>query len=171
MSSFAAERLDPWRWIAGPMVACVAATLLFAAPLRAWGLQLPEPVFAMIPAFAWGVLRPSILAPFCLLALGLSLDLIWGGAMGLWAVSLLAAYGFVLITRNMMSGQSRLMTWAWYGAGCLTATGVAYMIVTLDTGGAPSLLSTAGQLGPTILLYPLADRLIARFEEADVGFR
>ena len=45
------------------------------------------------------------------------------------------------------------------------------MIVTLTAGSAPSLLSTAGQLGPTILLYPLADRLIARFEEADVGFR
>ena len=31
---------------------CVAATIVFAAPIRIYGLQLPEPVFAMVPAFA-----------------------------------------------------------------------------------------------------------------------
>ena len=166
-----AERLDPIRWVALPMAACMVATLLFCAPIRVHGLRLPEPLFAMIPAFAWAVLRPSLLAPICLLALGLFNDLVWGGRLGLWSLALLVAYGFILVTRNMMSGHSRVMLWAWYGAATLMAMGAAYLATLIETGSAPNLLAVAGQWLPTTLLYPLADRLIGRFEDADPRFR
>ncbi len=166
-----AERLDPIHWVALPMLASMAATLLFCAPIRVHGLQLPEPLFALIPAFAWAVLRPSLLAPICLLALGLFNDLVWGGRLGMWALALLAAYAFILVTRNMMSGQSRIMLWAWFGAAASFAMGVAYLAVLIETGNAPSLLAVAGQWAPTVLLYPLADGLIGRFEDADPRFR
>ncbi len=166
-----AERPDPVRWFVLPMVACMAATLVMAAPIRVHGLQLPEPLFAMVPAFAWAVLRPSLAAPLCLLALGLFCDLVWGGRLGLWGLALLAAYGFVLLTRNMMSGQSRVMLWAWYAAAALIAMGVAFIAVMIETGNIPSLLAVAGQWLPTLLLYPLADGLIGRFEDADPRFR
>jgi rod shape-determining protein MreD len=166
-----AERLDLWRRIGVPTLVCVTATLLFAAPIRVFGLQLPEPVFPLVPAFAWAVLRPSLLAPFALLGLGLFLDLIWAGPMGLWAVSLLAAYVAVLVTRNMMTGQSRPMMWAWFALVCGAAMSVAYAATALDSGAAPSLVSTFWQWLPTILLYPFAQRLIDRFEESDPRFR
>ena len=171
MASLTAERLDPLRWIAAPMAACMGATLLLAAPIKLWGLQLPEPVFAMIPAFAWAVLRPSILAPLCLLALGLFDDLVWGGRLGLWGLGLLVAYGFLLITRNMMSGQGRIMVWVWYVAAWSACMGTAYAFTLMQTGNAPNILAVAGQWLPTALLYPVADRLIARFEDADPRFR
>jgi rod shape-determining protein MreD len=166
-----AERLDPLRWIVVPMLACLGATLLFAAPLRVHGLQLPEPVFAMVPTFAWAVLRPSIITPLCLLILGLLCDLVWGGRLGLWELGLLAAYGFILVSRSMMSGQSRVMLWVWYAVACFLAMGVAYLAIVLETGNPPSLLAAFGQWLPTVLLYPLADRLIGRFEDADPRFR
>ncbi len=165
------ERLDPWRWMAVPMAACMGATLLFAAPIRLYGLRLPEPVFAMVPVFAWAVLRPSILAPLCLLILGTFNDLVWGGRMGLWSLGLLVAYGFVLITRNMMSGQSRFMMWVWWAAALSACMGSVFLIERVLTGNAPNLLAVAGQWLPTVLLYPLADRLIGRFEDADPRFR
>ena len=171
MAPLTVERLDPWRWMAAPMLACMAFTLLFAAPIRVFGLQLPEPVFAMVPAFAWAVLRPSILAPACLLILGLFNDLLWGGHLGLWGLGLLAAYGLVLISRNMMSGQSRLMMWIWYLSACTAAMGVTYLAIALQTHNLPNLLAVAGQWLPTALLYPLADRLIGRFEDSDPRFR
>ena len=169
--ALAVARLDPVRWIGLPMAASVGATLLLAAPLRIHGLQLPEPIFAMAPTFAWAVLRPSILSPLCVLLLGLFCDLVWGGRLGLWELGLLTAFGFVLLTRNMMSGQSRPMLWAWYAAATGLAMGVAYLAVLVETGNPPSLLATAGQWLPTALLYPLAERLIERFEDADPRFR
>jgi rod shape-determining protein MreD len=166
-----AERLDPVRWIILPMAASMAATLLFAAPLRVHGFQLPEPLFAMIPVFAWAVLRPSIVAPLCVLALGLFNDLVWGGRLGLWGLALLVAYGFILVSRSMMSGQSRVMLWAWFAAAAFAAMGAAYLAVLISTGNAPNLLAVAGQWLPTTLLYPLADRLVGRFEDSDPRFR
>ena len=34
----AARPLNPWNWLAAPALICVAATMLFAAPFRIWGL-------------------------------------------------------------------------------------------------------------------------------------
>src|SRR5690606_27819707 len=104
MSGFHSRpQLEPLRWLGGPFMACIVATLVLAVPLRLFGFRLPEPVFAFIPAFAWAVIRPSVLGPLLLLLLGLFLDLFWGGSLGLWAVSLVAAYGLTLITRSAMS--------------------------------------------------------------------
>ena len=166
-----AERLDPVRWVLIPITASLGATLLLTAPLRIHGVQLPEPIFAMIPTFAWAVLRPSILSPLCVLALGFCCDRVWGARLGLWELSLLAAFGFVLVTRSMMSGQSRTMLWAWYAAACAVAMATAYLAVVLETHSAPSLLAVAGQWLPTAILYPVADGLIGRFEDADPRFR
>lgn len=165
------ERLDPVRSMGVPMAACMVATLLFTAPIRVFGLRAPEPVFAMVPMFAWAVVRPSMLAPLCLLILGLFDDLVWGGRMGLWGLGLLVAYGFVMVTRDLMTGQSRLMMWVWWAATLTVCMGAVYLAVRVITGNAPNPLAVAGQWLPTFLLYPVADRLISRFEDADPRFR
>ena len=171
MSFQDARPLDPWRWIGLPTLVCISATMLFAMPLRVFGLQLPEPVFPMVPAFAWAMIRPSILAPFVLLALGLFLDLLWGGPIGLWGVSILIGYAVVLFARNMMSGQSRVVMWVWYVMMVLMCMAAGYVMTTMDTGNRPSLTATFWQFLPTALLFPFCDRLIDRFEDADVRFR
>ena len=61
------------------MLQLLGLTILFGIPLRVFGLQLPEPVFPMAAAFAWAVIRPSVLAPFAVLLMGLFLDYFWGG--------------------------------------------------------------------------------------------
>jgi rod shape-determining protein MreD len=71
--------LEPWRWLGVPALVAVVATIVFAIPIKVFGLQLPEPVFPMVLAFAWAVIRPSVIAPFVLMLLGLFLDLFWGG--------------------------------------------------------------------------------------------
>jgi len=153
------------------MVQVVAATILLGVPLRVFGLQLPEPVFAMPVVFAWAVIRPSILAPMGILIMGLFMDLFWGGSQGLWALALLIAYGILLAGRSMMAGQSRTMLWVWYGmvAGIVELSG--YLFIMLDTKTMPSLPSVGWQYLATLVLFPFAYRVIDMFEDADVRFR
>lgn len=171
MSLSAARPLDPWRWLATPALIAAAATVLFAAPIRVFGLPLPEPVFAVVPAFAWAVIRPSILAPFCVLLLGLFLDVFWGGPLGLWALSLLLTYAMALSLRSMMSGQSRIMMWAWYASAVALSLLGGYLFTMLDSLAMPSLIAVLWQFLATALLFPFAQSLIDRFEDADVRFR
>lgn len=167
----AARGLDPWNWLAVPMLQALAATLIFAIPFRLFGFGLPEPIFPMAAAFAWAVIRPSVLAPFGVLIMGLFLDLLWGGPLGFWPVCLLLGYGVALVGRNMLAGQSRGMMWTWYGAATATAMGAGYLFVMLDVKAMPSLLSIGWQFLATMLLYPFSHRLIEIYEDADVRFR
>jgi len=167
----AARPLEPWRWIGVPMVQVMVATILFGVPLRVFGLQLPEPLFAMTLAFAWAVIRPSVLAPFAILFLGLFLDIFWGGPLGLWAICLLIAYGVALAGRTMMAGQNRLILWLWYALVTATALVAGFLFVMLDSKSSPGLIPLAWQFLATIILYPYAQRLIDLFEDADVRFR
>src|SRR4051794_3625356 len=109
------------------MLQALVLTVLFGIPFRLFGLQLPEPVFPMAAVFAWAVIRPSILAPFCVLLMGLFLDYFWGGPIGLWALCLLAAYGVALGGRSMMAGQSRGILWAWYAVVTAAAMLLGYL--------------------------------------------
>ena len=159
------------QWIGYPALIAAAATILFAIPLRLFGLTLPEPVWPMVLAFAWPLIRPSMLAPAVLFGLGVFLDFFWGGQTGMWALSLLLIYGAMLLASKYLAGQATIVLFALYVASTGMAFFLAYMITTLSLGNAPSILAVMGQVVPTLLLYPLADWLIQRFDDADVRFR
>ena len=153
------------------MLQAMAATILFGVPIRIWGLRLPEPVFPLAVVFAWAVIRPSVIAPFGVLVMGLFLDVYWGGPLGFWPICLLLAYAVILAGRGMVAGQGRAILWTWYGLVTATAMLAGYLMVMLDSKAQPSLIAVGWQFLATILLYPFAHRLIDMFEDADVRFR
>ena len=159
------------RFFFAPFAGCVLAAILLETPLRLWGLRLPEPVFAFVPAFAWAVVRPSVAGPLMLLILGLFLDITSNGHMGLWPLALILAYGFVIVTRPIMSGQAPVMILGWYVASCLLGFSVAYLLTMLSALSTPNLIAVFWQFLVTVALYPLANMLIQRFDDADVRFR
>jgi rod shape-determining protein MreD len=165
------QRLNPVIWLLTPALACATASLVLATPIRILGLQAPEPVFAVAPAFAWAVIRPSALAPIALALLGLFQDLLWGGPLGLWAVCLLAVHGAALALRPVLSGQDFWTLGAWYGAASLLGFGIGLVLTLAASGQVASLTGLGLQILATLALYPLVWRLIDRFEDADVRFR
>jgi rod shape-determining protein MreD len=171
MAANVARQLNPLRWLGGPWILCALGTLLLATPIRVLGLQLPEPVFALAPAFAWAMIRPSILPPFALLLLGLYMDALWDTPAGLWPACLLCAYAPVLVLRNVLAGQSFIIMWVWYAAVCALAFAVGTYLLLLDSGAMPSLIAVGWQFLVTAALFPLAHLLIERYEDADVRFR
>lgn len=153
------------------MLQVMAASIVFALPLRFWGHALPEPVFAMPAVFAWAVIRPSMLAPAAVMLLGVFLDFLSNTPTAFWAVCLLLPYGLLLASRPILAGQSQLIMWLWYGAATGLTMGAGYLFTMLNTQNAPAPLNVLWQFLATVVLYPLADRLIERFEDADVRFR
>lgn len=163
--------VGPMHWIVYPALIAAAATLILGTPVKLFGLKLPEPVIPMVLAFAWPLIRPSIAAPVALFVLGLGLDLFWGGATGLWPLCLLLIYAIVLTSRTLLAGQETQMLFVWYAGCCLAAFVLAYVLVSLRAGNPPSVLALLGQMIPTLLLFPIADWLIERFDDGDVRFR
>jgi rod shape-determining protein MreD len=167
-----AKSLNPARWLGLPMLLCILATMVFATPVRVFGLGLPQPIFPLAPAFAWAIIRPSILPPFALLLLGLFLDVFWGGPQGLWPLCLLAAYASILVVRRQITGHDFLVRWAWYAGASAVALLAGFSLMTMTVGSPPNLIATLlVYYLPTLLLFPLAHWLIERYEDADVRFR
>ena len=84
---------------------------------------------------------------------------------------LMGVYAVVLLSRNLLAGQQMLFLFAGYVGCVLAAFGVAYLIVTMRAANAPSLLSFAGQVIPTLILFPIAAWMLDRFDDGDVRFR
>ena len=166
-----AKPMTPIGWLAVPMLLAILATMVLATPIRIFGFGLPEPVFPLALAFAWALIRPSVMPPFALLLLGLFLDVYWGGPQGLWPLCLLAAYASVLIVRRLITGNEFVMVWLWYGAATAIAFGVGFVLKTMADGQAPNLFALGWQYLATLILFPFAHRLIERYEDADVRFR
>jgi rod shape-determining protein MreD len=166
MHSRTLQPLNPVDWLLTPAVLCAGASLLLTMPIKVFGLQLPEPVFAMGPAFAWAVLRPSIVPPFALIGLGLFQDALWGGPTGLWPLCLLLVHGLAFSVRRVLAGEDFWALGAWYGA--ITAIGFAcgLLLTTVATGEVPNLVGVTLQFLATLVLFPLTWLLIDRFEDA-----
>ncbi len=165
------QPLQPWRWIGVPTLISLALTIAFAAPLRIFGLAAPEPIFPVALAFAWAVVRPSLLGPLVLLLLGLFQDLFWGGPMGLWGISLLLAYGLALLGRSLMVGQEIEVVGVWYLGSVLTAVLAAFVLTLISSHTIPNLVSVLWQFLATAVLFPLVQRILSEFRDADIRFR
>ncbi|MBU1348242.1 MAG: hypothetical protein KKA16_14980 [Alphaproteobacteria bacterium] len=167
----AVRTVGPAQWVFYPALVVIALTVVLATPVELFGLKLPEPVLPLVLAFAWPLIRPSMVAPAVLFGLGLFLDMFWGGTLGLWPLCLLLVYGVVLASRTLLAGQETQVLFVWYAVCALVAFLLAYLVVTLDAGRAPSLLALIGQVVPTLLLFPAADWMIHRFDDGDLRFR
>ncbi|HEY2707933.1 MAG TPA: hypothetical protein VGI95_07755 [Caulobacteraceae bacterium] len=167
----AAKGLNPIGWLGAPLFVCMIATVIFDVPLRIFGLSVPQPVFPLSMAFAWALIRPSVLPPFALLTLGLFLDVFWGGPQGLWPLCLLSTYAAVLAVRRLIMSQDFIVMGASYAAAIGLAFAVGYALMATVTGVAPNLVALAAQYIATLILFPFAHRLIGRYEDADVRFR
>jgi rod shape-determining protein MreD len=137
----------------------------------ALGLRLPEPVWPMVLAFAWPVIRPSMVAPFALLGAGLFLDLFWGAATGQWSLALLVAYGAALFSRPLLMGQGALVLGGWYLGLTLVLFGAMHVLTMFDLQAAAAPASVGLQALATGLLFPFAHRLIEMFEDAGARAR
>lgn len=163
--------VGPLQWIVYPALVVLAATVVLGTPIQMFGLHLPEPVIPMILAFAWPLIRPSMTAPAVLFLVGLFLDLFWNAPLGLWALCLMAVYGTVLLSRNLLAGHEGLVRFGAYAACTLGAFLLAYLVVTMRAANAPALLPLIGQVVPTLLLFPVANWMLERFDDGDIRFR
>jgi rod shape-determining protein MreD len=171
MASITVQAPNPVNWLVKPALYCVAGSLVLALPVRIFDLQAPEPVFAMVPAFAWASIRPSILPPFALVGLGLFQDVLWGGPLGLWPLCLLTAYAVAFTVRSALAAEGFRVLWAWYAAVSALGFGAGVLLISVVDGEVPSLLGVALQFAVTLALFPMSWLLVERYEDADVRFR
>lgn len=155
-------------------VIAVIATLLFAVCLaaapRPFG-PLPEPWLNAAVIYFWTHRRPSLMPPLLCFAAGLLTDLITGGPIGLWGLSLTGLSLAARVTRPMADGEIWLKRLGYFAASLvfmIFAASVALNAAGL-TGGAP-LGGMVLHALTTLALYPLFEAFLG-FVARRVGLR
>jgi len=170
-SGMASRIIGPWDWILAPALISIAFTIILATSFQPFGFFLPEPVSPLILAFTWPLIRPSYIAPFVLGALGLFLDMFWGGPLGFWTLSLMLVYGVLLTLRTYIVGQDWIVV---FGIFLLTEViffAFGALLITIDAGAVPRLWGAVEQAFATTLLFPCVLYLLEKYVHADVRFQ
>jgi len=171
MVAGAVQPLNPFVWLGAPALACAVGAVVLSAPLTIAGVGLPQPALGMVCAFAWGIIRPSVMAPFALLVLGLFDDLLWGNRLGLWPAALLTTHAVAVAARPVIAGQGFWALWGWYLAACAAGFAVAVGLTLGASGQIPDLAGLAIQSLATGAMFWFGWRLIETYEDADVRFK
>jgi rod shape-determining protein MreD len=166
----AKHMVGPWDWILAPALISLALTLMFAAPIRIWGLVLPEPVWPMLLAFCWPLVRPSYIAPLVLAAIGLCLDVFWAAPLGFYTLLLIVIYGVFLSLRSFIIGQDAVVINSIYAIACFGFFTLGTIVITISSGEIPRLIGVGEQMLATMALYPLVNRYLDIYLHADVRF-
>ncbi|ESQ80120.1 hypothetical protein [Asticcacaulis sp. YBE204] len=163
--------IGPQDWLLIPAVLCVVATFILATDIPLpFGWDLPEPVWPMVLAFSWPLIRPSYIAPLLLAGLGFFLDYFWGAPLGFYVLCLMAVYGATLLIRSYIVGQDLWVVTVAYGLAVLLFFTLGTILTVIDTGMVPRLISVFEQMLATGVLVFFVHALLERFLHADVRF-
>ncbi|MDC7684009.1 hypothetical protein PQU92_12035 [Asticcacaulis sp. BYS171W] len=163
--------IGPQDWLLYPALLCIVATFVLATDIPLpFGWDLPEPVWPMILAFSWPLIRPSYIAPFLLAGLGFFLDYFWGAPIGFYVLCLMAVYGVTLLIRSYIVGQDLWVVTVAYGLAVFLFFALGTILTVIDTGMVPRLISVFEQMLATGVLVFFVHALLERYLHADVRF-
>lgn len=156
------RRLDMAARRGFPAATTILALLATAAPLGLLGQAELQATVALSGVVFWSLFRPASMPPLAVFAIGLLTDLLGFAPMGVGTLTLLAAHGVAMRTRQALVRQGFLLVWPAFiaiasaGAALGWALTSALEFQLLPPG--PGMFQAALSAG----LYPLLAMLLTR---------
>ena len=125
------HRLDLLARHITPFIIALILIIVSQLPMHLPELGRATPMLALIAVYHWTVFRPELLPSPAVFIIGLFLDLLSGGPVGINAVVLLLVYGVVLSQRRFLFGKSFAVVWIGFGVVGASATLVTFLVVSL----------------------------------------
>ncbi len=94
-----------------PTLLTAVGLLLLSAPLGLPGQAQMQPAWALASVFFWSVFRPASMPPVAVFGLGLLLDLLAQGPVGLSVLLLLLVHAVAFGNRRALARQGFLAVW------------------------------------------------------------
>jgi rod shape-determining protein MreD len=112
-----------------PFGLAIIGTAIANFPVSFTNGFLPAPLFGLMPVYFWGLLRPDLMPAWAALLVGLTEDLLSGGAPGIWAASFVACYIFVDRQRDSLASLASYGAILGFAAALLVAAGAAFGLI------------------------------------------
>ncbi len=137
-----------------PSFTAVVFVLAGVVPAGLPGFSTVTPLLSVAAVFYWVVARPNLMPPASVFGIGLLQDVLSGGPIGLWALTLLLVQYLSLSQRRFLFGQTFSLGWVGFASVVIGAATLAWLgaCIYYDAFLAPTPLFVQAAL--TILIYP-----------------
>lgn len=144
-----------WRFLSSlvPLLSGFAAVLLSNLPLSLTNGLVPAPLLGLVPIYFWCLVRPDLMTPAAVFAIGLFQDIMAGGPPGIWTLSFVVTYAVIERQREAFAGLSGLAAVLGFATAALVASACAYTTVALYYWHMPPIGPIIGELVVTVLFY------------------
>ncbi|MBI1330353.1 MAG: rod shape-determining protein MreD [Alphaproteobacteria bacterium] len=136
-----------------PFLLAAFGVLLANFPVSFLGGILPSPLLALMPVYFWCLVRPDLMPPGAAFAIGILEDVFSGGPPGIWALSFVASYALVDRQRDAFAGLSGIGAILGFAAAMLTASGTAYVVMSIYHNHMMPLAPIVLQVAVSVLFY------------------
>lgn len=130
---------------------------------------LPPPLLGLAVIYFWTLLRPDLVPPVLVLAIGLFEDLLSGGQPGLWAVGYLVGYAVTERQRDTFAGLAGWGVMIGFSVVVVCTTALVYVAGSLIYWRLAPLQPLLIQAIVTIILYPLMAVILGLIHRRFVG--
>ena len=162
MTEALAVKLDQaWR-NAVPVALTLLLVLLASLPYAVPYFSMLCPLFAVISVYYWRLYRPDAMPLAAALAIGLLMDLLSGGPLGLMGLVLVLVGWAAESQRRALAEKPFIITWLGFASIALGAAIVVWVGASLFYGLLLHPGPQALQLAVTIAVYPAVSGLFSR---------
>jgi rod shape-determining protein MreD len=156
------HRLDVAARYCFPVACTVLVLLLLSMPLGLPGQAQMQPAWALAAVFFWSLFRPASLPAGAVFAIGLLLDLLAQGPIGVGVLILLLAHGAALRFRRFLTRKGFGFVWLAFMAFAASAAAAEWALVSLLTWRILPLSPALFECGMSIGVYPVLAVLLIR---------
>jgi rod shape-determining protein MreD len=147
-----------------PLVVTLFFVFMTLLPFGTLGGHPLTPAFGFAAVFYWTLRRPDIYPPVVVFTAGVMQDLAGGGAMGLWALSFLVGYLFLLSQRVLFVGRVAYPALVGFAMALLITLGSAWAVSSGLQGEWLNPVPVLAQAGLTLIAFPVVTTICAFIE-------
>ena len=136
-----------------PFLCAIVGAFATNMPVSLVGGVLPSPMFALMPIYFWCLVRPDLMPPFAVFVIGVTQDLLGGGAPGIWTLSFVAAYALIDRERDSFAGLAGFGAILGFAGAMLAAGSVAYTVVAIYYWHLPPLTPILIEIAVSVAFY------------------
>lgn len=136
-----------------PFLCALVGVVVANLPVTFLGGIVPAPLFALMPIYFWCLMRPDLMPPFAVFAIGVLEDFFSGSPPGVWTLSFVVTYALVDRERDAFAGLAGVAAIVAFGAAAMVTCGVAYLVAAFIFGHFPPLGNIAMEVAMTVIFY------------------
>ena len=147
-----------------PLMSSLVLGLAGLTPLGLPHMELVSPPLALMAIFYWSIFRADLVSMAGAFLIGLAIDLLSGGPLGLNALMLLLAHELGVSQRRVFLGSSFLVNWVAFALVVSAVILVGWAAISLLNWTLLPAMPRLAQWALSLALYPPVYWLLSRIE-------